>query len=343
MESVKYGTYLRAFILVVLILAVSVSMFATDNTGSEEVIAGSEEVIAGSEEVSAGSEENGKRSIDWFTLLVMIGYLGGTLLILPIVIYTNLNEVIKTPITESSGTQPFGDMSVEERNHRSSLVIKKIESKLDRFVDDEGDERVMINRGYQARFIKKALDYINTRLCPTDEEIIESVQAHSDHYLVRTKRVFAGSKLIIFCSAALGILIAWGGLWGYFAFHVLGLILYFLASKIPTYGIERAAKRFSGGGFFGGVFAGLFASAATKHYVKYGDGPWERDGSSELTNSLGMYAFMVIIALLIGLFTALLGVINFLFNYSTSFLTPFAKADDAWFEKNIANEIEHAA
>ncbi len=315
MESIKCGTRRKSLILLLLFLCLSIALLATEAAGTQEVK---------------------KPPIDWFSLLLLIGYLGGTIVILPIVIYTNLNEGLKAIAPSGTALPEDLNLTEEERNNRAFTIVKKMEGKLTKFTDEEGSERVIINHGWQARFVKKSLDYINTRLMPTDPDILEAVTSHAEHYKARVKRIFGGSYLIIACSVGVGIFITYQSMWTFLILHVLGLVLYILASKIPTYAVERRAKRVSGGGILAGVFAGLFAGAATKHYIKHGSGPWERDGSAELTNSLGMLAFMVILAMIVGFFTAFLGVVNFLINYSTSFLTPLAKADEKWFEKTFA-------
>ncbi|MDD2331717.1 MAG: hypothetical protein PHI68_03580 [Candidatus Cloacimonetes bacterium] len=281
-------------------------------------------------------DKEGNTRVDWFSLLILIGYIGGNIFILPVVIYTNLNEGLKSRAKPGTSPPAFEGLSEEERNQRTDILLKKIGDKISNYKDEEGNDMITIKHGSQAKFLKRSLDYINTRLLPTDPELNKWVDEYSTLYKDRTRRLFGGSKLIIGCSIGLGVFLGYFGLWSFMIWHGIGLLLYILASRIPYYAAERRAKFFSGGfwgGMIGGIFAGLFAGASTKHFVKYGDGPWQRDGSAELTNSFAMILIMFVIAFIIGLFTAFLGVVNFLMNYSTSLIIPFSKANDAWYEK----------
>ncbi len=84
------------------------------------------------------------------------------------------------------------------------------------------------------------LDYINKYLLPTNTDIIERIKVFSDVYADRTRRAFTGSKWIIGCSAAVGVLFVWsGGITTFIFIHFLGLLFYILSSRTSFYTIEK--------------------------------------------------------------------------------------------------------
>jgi len=271
------------------------------------------------------------KGIDWPQLLMTIGYLGGVFVLLPLVIYTNMKEKIEiNPMVDSSLTE-------EERNSRASIILGKIESMLTPFKTDDGEEMITITKGKQAKFMKNGLEYILNSLLPTDEALVERTEEFKGVYEDRTQRAFTGSKWIILCGIALGVLIFMSaGFSTFIIIHALGLVFYVLSSRTTMYGIERRMELFGGkGGTIGRVMSALFLGEGTKHYVKQGSGPWKRDWETEGQMAMIGVLFLAIIALFLGFFAAFLGVINFVINYSTFFIIPF-KSNNDWYKNSIA-------
>lgn len=278
-----------------------------------------------------------EKSIDWFQLLITIGYLGGTFLLLPVVIYTNLKEKLFVRNSDNEEeVQLVEGLTEEERNNRAALILDDIGKKLTPFQLEDGEDMISITSGKQAKFMKRGLDYIKKKLTPTNTEIIERVDEFTGVYEDRTRRAFTGSKWVIGCSAAIGLLFLFTmGFSGFMVIHFLGLLFYILSSKTTFYGIEKRMKYFSGGNFISSFMKGLFLGDGVKYYVKTGGGPWRRDWETEGQMAMIGLMFMLIAAMILGFFAAFFGVINFFLNYSTSFLLPF-KSDDAWYVKNFS-------
>ena len=120
--------------------------------------------------------------------------------------------------------------------------------------------------------------------------------------------------------------------------HFLGLLFYVLSSRTTMYGIEKRMKTFKFvPGIVGGIMGGLFLGGGTKYYMKSGNGPWKRDWETEGQMAMVGLFLMAIAALILGFLAAVLGVVNFVFNYSTSFLLPI-KSDEKWYDENFALE-----
>ncbi|MBT7091721.1 MAG: hypothetical protein HN936_00650, partial [Bacteroidetes bacterium] len=158
-------------------------------------------------------------------------------------------------------------------------------------------------------------------------------------YNERAKRAFTGSKWIIICSAGIGVLFAvTGGITTFLFLHLLGLLFYILSSRTPIYVLEKRMDLFGswGGGMVSAIFEGLFVGAATKHYNVYSDGRRERDHSSEFLGGMAYFLIGFVIAMFLGVLAAVLGVVNFFLNYSTSYHMPF-KSLDSWYTKEFDN------
>ncbi|MFP4547795.1 MAG: hypothetical protein ACLFQM_06655 [Fidelibacterota bacterium] len=278
-------------------------------------------------------EEASKKSIDWPQLLMTIGYLAGVFILLPIVIYTNMKEKLSKP---ESDAEPEPGLSEQERNQRSQEILNKIDESLTPFQTDDGEEMITITKGKQARLVRNGLNYINNKLMPTDEDIKARVKEFEKVYEERAERAFTGSKWIIICAIAVGILITMsGGSIRFLFIHALGIIFYILSSRTPMYRIEKRMEKFGGrGGTVGKIMSALFLGSGTKYYIKSGSGPWKRDWETEGQMAMIGFLFLVIIAAFLGMMSAFLGVINFVINYSTSFILPF-KSNDNWYAEKI--------
>ncbi len=290
--------------------------------------------------ITAQTETNTSSSggIDWFELIILTGYLLGVFILLPIVIYTNMKEklFVATPENQSE-IQPIENLSEEEKNDRSSLILNKIENNLTSFQNEDGESMLTITSGKQAKFTKQGLDYINQKLIPTNPEIIERVKEFSEVYSDRTKRAFTGSNWIIGFSAAVGILFLWtGGITTFIFIHFLGLLFYILSSRTTYYTIEKRMNSFGGGsGIMSSIMKGLLLGNGVKYYVRDSSGFRRRDWETEGQMAIIGLMLMAFIAIILGILTAFLGVINSIINYSTSYMLPFKPKED-WYEKNIA-------
>jgi hypothetical protein len=325
----------RVSLLLLFMLAAQVVMLATgisDTTAVVDSTAAAADAAADSSGSSSGP--------DVFELVIIGAYLLGVFLLLPLVIFTNLNEKIKTYDPNKHTDLDIQHHTEEERNQMAIEILERIEERLSFFTADDGSEMVTITKGKQARFMKRGLDYINVYLQPNDEEVIARVNEFSQVYYDRTNRSFTGSKWII--GAAAGILVFMGiieisMLWSSFALiHLLGLVFYILSSRTPKYAIEKRENTFGSKklGIAGGVFAALFAGFATREYVSVNGGPWRRDYEGEFSSGMVLIFIIFVVAILVAFLVALFGIINFLMNYSTSFLLPF-KTTKGWYEKNF--------
>jgi hypothetical protein len=272
--------------------------------------------------------------IDWFQLIVSVGYIGGVFVLLPLVLYTNQKSKLFDP--QSGTVQTITSLTEEERNERALQILDRIGEKLTPFTGENGEELITITKGSQARFMKRGLDYINKFLSPSDPDLLARIEEFKGVYEDRAQRAFTGSKWIIGCSAGLGLFMLYmSGFSTFIVIHFLGLAFYIVSSRTTMYTIEKRLKLFGGGsGLIGGLMGGLFLGAGAKHYVKHGDGPWKRDYEGELQG--GMIAFLIIfvVAMFLGFLAAALGVVNFFLNYSTSFLNPLKK-DEQWYQENF--------
>ncbi|MBN1970774.1 MAG: hypothetical protein JXR48_10580 [Candidatus Delongbacteria bacterium] len=281
-----------------------------------------------------------EKGIDWIEVFIGWTFLIGLFLMFPITVYTWLKEDIDDGSDHDPKPEPISE-NVADRNLKSIEILERIENMLTPFESEEGEQKITITNGKQARFVKKGLDFINLKLQPTDEEIIKRVQEFTDVYENRTERHFAGSKWVIIFAVGFLVFMFYNGsgvkilLNSIFWVQIVGIIFYYLASKAPIYGIEKRMKLFGGyGGNISRVFGALFLGQSTKYYVKKGHGPWERDYQTEGEMGLIWIAAIAFAALMIGALITVFAVFNFVINYSTSYLRPFDKLEN-WYEKNF--------
>lgn len=276
-----------------------------------------------------------KGGIDWFQTILLIGYLGGGFILLPIVVYTNYKEQLKFP-SENDRIDADANFRLQENEKTQTAIeiLDKIESRLTSYQSDDGSKWITITKGSQAKFVKHGIDYIHKQLNTNDQTILSRVNEISEVYNDRTKRTFTGSYPIIITSAALSFLIYHSSGISFFLFiHLLGLAFYILSSRTPFYALEKRMKYYNSS-FAGSIFVGLFAGNKTKHYVKQGEGPWKRDHETEFQMMGINLIIIIIVAMILGFLTAFLGVINFFINYLSSFLLPFENEVD-WYQKNF--------
>lgn len=292
---------------------------------------------------STGTASSSGGGIDWFQVIITAGYLVGVFILLPIVIYTNHKTKLYSPAEDSNeSTQKTEGLDEETKNQRASEILAAIENKLTAFTNEDGEEMITITKGKQAKFMKSGLDYINKNLKPTDPELISRVEEFAEIYKVRTKRIFTGSKWIIAASVGVGLLMLFtGGITSFIFIHALGLAFYILSSRTPMYALEKRRFRFAhlGSGMIGGIMSTLALGDGTKYYVSTNGGPYQRDWETEGSMGLIGLFLLLVVALFLGFIAAFLGVINFIFNYSNSFILPFKKPAD-WYEEKF--EMQNA-
>ncbi len=272
---------------------------------------------------------------------MIVGYIGGVLILLPIVVYTNNNEK-KTAegIYPAESSLRGQNLSEEERNRRSKEILEKAYEQLSETINDNGEASKAITKGSQARFFKFALDYISKHLNPTNESVKSELELYRQSYKIRTERIFTGSKWIIISAVAVGILIVLSAgsvtsMLPFLILHTLGIVFYILASRTPMYTLEKRMKFFEKApGFLSSIMTNLLAGDGTKYYVKEGSGPWKRDYESEGWVAIMRLALLVIIMLFLGFFAAFVGVINFILNYGTSFLHPWM-TEEKWYNTSF--------
>ncbi len=299
---------------------------------------------------ATGETSSGGGGTDWFSIIVAGAYLLGVFLLLPVVIYTNLNEKIHQYNPDRQDQLDIQNLSQEVKEQKAMAILERIDEKLDHFTDEEGNELVTITKGRQARYLKCGLDYINRHLQPVSDEVNQYVEEFTELYSDRVKRTFTGSKWIIGCGA--GILVLMGLIDAsmliepFAIIHLLGLVFYILSSRTTQFTKEKREERFGSRkpGVAGLVFGSLFAGFAVKEYVSVNGGPWKRDYEGEFSSSIILIFIIAVVAILVSFLVAFFGVINFVLNYSTSFLNPF-RSEQRWYEKEfeIVELNPHAA
>lgn len=275
---------------------------------------------------------------DLFEIVILIGYVAGVFVLLPIVVYTNVSEKLFIPNEENKNkVQPLKALRQDERNYRAEVILDRIAQNMTPFTDENGNEMITITKGSQARFTKKGLDYINKRLAPNDPEILERIEELSEVYNNRTQRVFTGSKWVIASGLGIGALILLSaGFTPLLIIHLLGLVFYVLSSRTTLFGIQKRMDTYGGGkGFLSTLMTNLFVGDGTRYYRVNSWGGRKRDWETEGSMAIGRLFILLILAIFLGLFATFLGVINFLLNYSTSFLLPFP-SEDVWYQKHFS-------
>lgn len=286
-------------------------------------------------------EKSKKSDIDWVQLVFAGSILIGVFALFPIVVYTNLHEKLVDVEANPEKRKPIHD-SLENREQHAVEILNKIEESLTPYVDENGEELITITKGKQARLMKRGLDYINIYLVPEEEAIKERVAEFTTVYIDRTERIYSGSNWILGC--AIGLLVFMGLvdtsilLSSFALIHVVGILFYYTASRVPKYILDKRLKRFGSNrkGFVGLIISTLFAGAAVKHYVSVNGGAWERDYESEGMSSILFIFLALMAALFIGFFIALFGILNFLMNYITNFILPFP-TDEKWHASHFEN------
>ncbi|MDY0348615.1 MAG: hypothetical protein RBR13_07270 [Tenuifilaceae bacterium] len=326
------SSFFRSVLFLFLFLTIGVTAQLRAQNQSDPV---TQENSQNTELTKEKSKEN--KGVDWFEMIILVGYFGGVLVLLPIVIYINRKEKLFVPNSSNQNQiSIIEDLTEEQRNQKAKEILEQIDTRLTSFKGDDGSDRITITKGSQAKFMKFGLDYINKKLSPTDQTLVERINEFSNVYNDRTKRAFTGSNWVIGCSVALAILFFFtGGISAFLFIHLLGLVFYFLSSRTTFYGIEKRMKYFGGGsGLIGGLMTGLFLGNGVKYYIKESSGSRKRDWETEGQMALMGIVLLLIAAMVLGFFTAFLGVINFVINYSNSLTLPF-KTEEKWYDENF--------
>lgn len=110
---------------------------------------------------------------------------------------------------------------------------------------------------------------------PTDEAVIERLNALTDVINSGEERHFDGSKKLVWLGVIVGILMYWMMGVGMMVSTLVATGLYIVASRTPQFLIDKRALR-GGGNIHNGIFAGLFgllAGAQTVRTIyKFNDG-----------------------------------------------------------------------
>lgn len=277
-----------------------------------------------------GNAGAGGGGIDWFEMALLFGYVVGVFILLPITLYTNLRE---GDIADREDRGEASGKTLEERDALARQLLGTLEAKLGTTQDEEGGTVKTITSGRQSRLVKRTLDYINHNLTPLQSGTEEQVQAMTEMYEDRSQRYFSGSKWIIGAAVAVAVLMVMtGGVNTFIFIHALGLVFYILSSRVPAYRLEKIAARGHGGNLLSSILNGLFLGDSVRYYLKDSSGHKTRDWESEGQAAMIRMFLMAVAALFLGLMAALLGIVNFVLNYSTSFLLPFP-SEEQWFAR----------
>jgi hypothetical protein len=321
---------MRKFLLLAVLFISMVIIPASAQTETEETVQQTEQTETPKRE----------KSIDWFSVIVAGSYMIGVLVLLPLVVYTNMNEKIKEPTGE-----PPSSLDEDQRNEKAEELLDHVESKLTRYLNEEGTEMVTIDKGSQARLMKRTLDYINVYLAPTDPDVLDMVHENTLLYNQATERKYTGSNWVL--GSAIGIVVLMGVIdfsmlfSTFILMHGLGIAFYFLSSRAPMYVINKRLNRFGGTklGIIGTVMGGIFAGSATKYYVSHNGGAYERDWETEGNMAFATLFIVFVVAMLVAFLVAFFGVLNFFLNYSTTFLSPLDN-EEKWYNRTFGEEDE---
>jgi hypothetical protein len=272
----------------------------------------------------------------WFRTTLVVVYLVSFILLLPIILYTNFRSRLK--FRKHVKIHPLEGLSEEERNDRAAIIIDRIDSLLTPYKADDGSDMITITKGSQTKFMKQGLDYINKRLGPTDETVIEGVDILTDIYRNRTKRRFTGSRWVILCSICTALflykVLHVNVIFIYI--HIFGILFYILSSRTTAYQIEKRMKKNTGlKGMLGSIsYSGLLLNDGVKYYERDQYGHKSRDWESEGDSLIVRIFIIAPIIMTIGIAITFFGVISFIANYSTSFLLPFNPIE-RWYDRNF--------
>jgi len=288
--------------------------------------------VAIAQEAGETVTDSGVSFGDIFEYLIAAGYFVGVFVLLPWVIYTNLKESLNT-ISEGMSPPQNSTLSEGERNQRAAKVLEEIDNRLTHY-EEVGKDMVTITKGSQARFTRKGLAYIKNGLVPTDPKLVNRANELIGVYQNRSERIFTGSKLIIGCAIGFGAFLLYiVGINSFIVIHALGIVFYVLSSRTPIYVLEKRMDRINNIGFGKSILAGLFIGSSAKHYKVYSDGHKEQDHEMELTGGFITLMIMIVIAMVLSIITAALGVVNFFTNYMNNALIPMKP--ETWYDKNF--------
>lgn len=208
-----------------------------------------------------------------------------------------------TEMTEEEAAEAFGLL---EKAFECWTVVEQ---------DEEGNE---FRKPTKMKQIKLSVQYINQVIAqqPTDSDVITRLNELTDIINSNEKRYFYGSKPLIWLGGIVGIIsiFLFGGGLGFAI--LLSTCAYILASRTPTFLIEKRAKR-GGSNIHNSMIAGIFAMIAGAKTVRtiytHADGSksYEDDHSEHwITLFIGFVALLLIAFLM-----AFWAFINYLRNY----------------------------
>jgi hypothetical protein len=271
------------------------------------------------------SSSEGFGFFDLLELLMVVGYLAGVFVLLPLVVLTNIAErtVPRAPVAE--GITPGEDFTDDDMQARD--MMDSLANELPDAEDEDGSTYKTITSGSQVRKARNVLVEISKNLHLTNAGVLGQFDALRELYQVRSRRVYTGSFWVLACAAIMLVLFYFsgpGGIQTFMVIHLLGMIFYTLASRTPIYLLEKRTSRLSAGGFMGAIIGGvLFSNTSTRYYNVYSDGHKERNYEHEAGSTIFGFILLAVLVIFCGFLIGVFGVISFIMNYSTSIQLPF--------------------
>ena len=155
---------------------------------------------------------------------------------------------------------------------------------------------------------------------PTNERIVEKINACGELINIATERCFNGSKAIVITSIIVAVVVSLLAGSASFAIYIgCSLAVYWLASRTSRFVLVR--KELSGvntgksflSGIIGGLFAGVAAAKTYKVVTTYSDGSKTTETDNSETWISLIFALIVIVVLVVCLW--FFSLINYLRNY----------------------------
>ncbi|ASB48502.1 hypothetical protein [Alkalitalea saponilacus] len=257
------------------------------------------------------------------------------------IIYTHWNEKIRP----SSGNRVLLDLPQHEHNIRAEIILSKIFARLAEIKDEDDEENnfYTIVRGRDAKFIKRGLDYINTRLNIDDPDIVRQFNYMKNLYNEKLKRSFTGSWWIIIAAFVVaGMMEAYADYPYIMPIYIAGIVLYFFASKVPLFLEEKRYHKFGRGNLLSRIAGFLFSDiggsldrARNSSYGIRSDSQRHKEDVAAYGDAVSL-VFNIFVLLFIASFVVVFAVWKFFYNFWSRNLLSLSTLDQ-WYEKNISN------
>lgn len=257
------------------------------------------------------------------------------------IIYTHWNEKIRA----TSGNRVLIDLPQQEHNIRAEIILSKIFSRLAEVKDEEDEENSFytIARGRDAKFIKRGLEYINTRLSIDDPDIIHQFNYVKNLYNEKLKRSFTGSWWIIIAAFVVaGMMEAYADYPYLMPGYIAGIVLYYFTSKVPLFLEEKRYHKLGRGtllsrisGFLFSDIGGGLERARNSSYGVFSDSQRHKEDVAAYGDAISL-VFNIFVLLFISSFVVVFAVWKFFFNFWSRNLLSFRTLDQ-WYERNFLN------